>query len=95
LTIRSTNGPIGLTHVTAAISARAENGPITIEGDGGNVSVETQNGPIAVRLMGPQWQSGELVARAQNGPLSRRNAATIRIRGGYRVVRTLTLVVPA
>jgi hypothetical protein len=70
LNVRTTNGPIALMHVRGKVTARAENGPVRIEGDGGNVSVETQNGPIGVRLMGTQWQTGDLVARAQNGPLS-------------------------
>jgi DUF4097 and DUF4098 domain-containing protein YvlB len=70
LNVRTTNGPIALMHVRGKVTARAENGPVKIEGDGGNVSVETQNGPIGVRLMGTQWQTGDLVARAQNGPLS-------------------------
>jgi hypothetical protein len=70
LNVRTTNGPIALMHLRGKISARAENGPVKVEGDGGNVSVETQNGPIGVRLLGTQWQAGDLVARAQNGPLS-------------------------
>jgi len=70
LTVRTTNGPISLAHVRGNVTARAENGPIHLEGDGGNVSLDTQNGPIGVRLVGAQWQSGDLVARAQNGPLS-------------------------
>jgi hypothetical protein len=70
LTVRTTNGPISLAHVRGTVSARAENGPIHLEGDGGNVSLDTQNGPIGVRLVGAEWQSGDLVARAQNGPLS-------------------------
>jgi hypothetical protein len=70
LSVRTANGPIALAHVTGHVSARAENGPIRLQGDGGNVSLETQNGPIAVRLLGTQWEPGDLVVRAQNGPLS-------------------------
>jgi hypothetical protein len=70
LNVRTTNGPIALMHLRGKVTARAENGPVKLEGDGGNVSVETQNGPIGVRLVGTQWQPGDLVARAQNGPLS-------------------------
>ena len=70
LTVKSTNGPISLALVTGNVAARAENGPIKVDGGGGDVSVETQNGPIDVRLVGTEWEKGELVARAQNGPLS-------------------------
>ena len=70
LSLRTTNGPIALMHVRGKVTARAQNGPVKLEGDGGNVSVETQNGPIGVRLLGTQWEAGDLVARAQNGPLS-------------------------
>jgi len=70
LTLRTQNGPIALAHVRGKVVARAQNGPIKLEGDGGNVSLETQNGPIGVRLLGTQWDPGDLAARAQNGPLS-------------------------
>jgi hypothetical protein len=70
LNVRTTNGPIALMQVRGKVTASAQNGPVKIEGDGGHVSVETQNGPIGVRLLGTQWQAGDLVARAQNGPLS-------------------------
>jgi DUF4097 and DUF4098 domain-containing protein YvlB len=70
LNVRTTNGPIALMHVRGKVTARAQNGPVKIDGDGGHLSVETQNGPLGVRLLGTQWQTGDLVARAQNGPLS-------------------------
>jgi hypothetical protein len=70
LTVQTTNGPIALSQVRGTTTARAENGPIKMQGDGGRLSLVTQNGPIGVLLQGTRWQSGELEARAQNGPLS-------------------------
>ncbi|HST19821.1 MAG TPA: hypothetical protein VLR90_01780 [Blastocatellia bacterium] len=67
---RTTNGPISFSDVNGQVRARAQNGPIGVSGNKGNFNLETQNGPIGVDLEGSVWESGELVATAQNGPLS-------------------------
>ncbi|MFL6275739.1 MAG: DUF4097 family beta strand repeat-containing protein [Blastocatellia bacterium] len=67
---RTTNGPISFTDVSGKIKARAQNGPINVSGNRGEYHLEAQNGPIGVDLEGGQWESGELEATTQNGPLT-------------------------
>lgn len=67
---RTTNGPISFTGVSGDVRAHAQNGPIGVSGNQGNFHVEAQNGPIGVDLEGNRWESGELEATTQNGPLT-------------------------
>jgi len=67
---RTTNGPISFTAVSGDVKAHAQNGPINVSGNQGNFHLEAQNGPIGVHLEGSSWESGELEASTQNGPLT-------------------------
>jgi hypothetical protein len=67
---RTINGPISFTAVSGEINAHAQNGPIGVSGNQGNFHLEAQNGPIGVHLEGDRWESGELEASTQNGPLT-------------------------
>ncbi|HKP11554.1 MAG TPA: DUF4097 family beta strand repeat-containing protein [Blastocatellia bacterium] len=67
---RTTNGPISFSGVSGDIKAHAQNGPINVSGNQGNFHLEAQNGPIGVELEGSRWESGELEASTQNGPLT-------------------------
>lgn len=67
---RTTNGPISFTAVSGDVKAHAQNGPINVSGNQGNFHLEAQNGPIGVQLEGERWESGELEASTQNGPLT-------------------------
>jgi hypothetical protein len=83
LTLKTTNGPIGLKDSGGRIDARAQNGPVSFSGHGGQVSLTAVNGPINVRLDGDRWQDGSLAARAENGPVHVRVAENYR--SGVRV----------
>ena len=67
---RTTNGPISFSDVDGQIKAHAQNGPIDVSGNKGDYHLEAQNGPIGVQLEGSRWESGELEASTQNGPLT-------------------------
>ncbi|HEX5736436.1 MAG TPA: hypothetical protein VF131_26635 [Blastocatellia bacterium] len=67
---RTQNGPITLHDVNGQVRADAQNGPINVTGNGGDFRLNAQNGPIGVYLTGNRWESGELEAHTQNGPLS-------------------------
>jgi hypothetical protein len=67
---RTLNGPITLQNVGGQIRADAQNGPINVTGSGGDFRLNAQNGPIGVELTGSRWETGELEAHTQNGPLS-------------------------
>jgi hypothetical protein len=67
---RTTNGPISFNGVAGQVNAHAQNGPIDVSGNKGTFHLEAQNGPIGVELEGSRWESGELEASTQNGPLT-------------------------
>ena len=67
---RTQNGPITLRDVNGQVRADAQNGPINVTGNRGDFLLNAQNGPIGVYLTGNRWESGELEAHTQNGPLS-------------------------
>jgi len=64
LDVEATNGPIGLSGLSGAVTAHAENGPISIRDSGGDIQADAQNGPIHVR-----GDSGHVRVHTQNGPI--------------------------
>ena len=48
VSVRTSNGPIGLNGVSGTFVARASNGPIGLHDVSGTVSAQAQNGPISV-----------------------------------------------
>lgn len=64
LDLESTNGPISLNAISAAVQARTTNGPISFSGVDGQVKARAQNGPISV-----SGNRGDFRLEAQNGPI--------------------------
>jgi hypothetical protein len=65
LDLSAHNGPLGVHHVDADVTARAVNGPISIKDSTGNIDAETTNGPISI-----VGEGGNVKANATNGPIS-------------------------
>lgn len=65
------NGPIRVTKIAGATTARAQNGPIELVDVSGRVSAKTENGPIAF-----EGGSGTIDLTAQNGPVAVRLAGS-------------------
>ncbi len=65
VSVRTSNGPIGLDGVSGTFVARASNGPIGLHDVSGNVSAQAQNGPISV-----SGSAGDFDIETANGPIS-------------------------
>ena len=64
LDLSATNGPLGISSITATIEARSTNGPISFSGVAGQVRARAQNGPIGV-----SGSKGNFRIETQNGPI--------------------------
>jgi hypothetical protein len=64
LDLKATNGPIGLTTLSATVRANTLNGPISFNDVTGQIQARAQNGPIHV-----SGNKGDFHLEAQNGPI--------------------------
>lgn len=65
MTLRASNGPLGIDKVSGTFNARAVNGPISIKNSTGSIDARTTNGPISLA-----GSSGKIHLKAENGPIS-------------------------
>ncbi len=67
LTLRSTNGGIGVDGVRGALALQTTNGGIRLQDVGGDVRARTTNGGLDISLAGRSWQGEGLDAQTTNG----------------------------
>jgi len=67
LSLRTTNGGIGIKQVAGDIDFRTTNGGVKLDGVAGDVSGSTTNGGVRVVLTGSEWQGAGLDVRTTNG----------------------------
>jgi hypothetical protein len=65
LDLEVSNGPLAVTGMTGAITARAANGPVSLRDSSGQIQAEAKNGPISLKEC-----TGTVQANAVNGPVS-------------------------
>lgn len=70
LSLRTSNGGIGIDDVRGRIEFAARNGGISLKRLGGNVSGNTANGGLSIDLAGNGWDGEALDVRTTNGGVS-------------------------
>lgn len=67
LTLRASNGSLGVTDVKGRMRLRTSNGSIRLMDVGGDVDAETSNGSVNATLSGPSWDGPGLNVTTSNG----------------------------
>ena len=67
LTLRTTNGGISVTGVSASVDVQTTNGGITLSDVNGDVRGHTTNGGVQVSLSGEAWKGRGLDVQTRNG----------------------------
>ncbi|MGH7754503.1 MAG: DUF4097 family beta strand repeat-containing protein [Gemmatimonadales bacterium] len=69
LSLKTENGPIGVSDVVGRLDLDALNGPVSLDGVGGNVRARVQNGPLHIELVGTRWEGEGMDVETVNGPV--------------------------
>ncbi len=67
VTLRSSNGSLGVTDVSGTMRLRTSNGSIKLMDVGGDVEADTSNGSVTATLGGRSWQGAGLNVTTSNG----------------------------
>ena len=67
VTLRSSNGSLGVTDVSGTMRLRTSNGSIKLMDVGGDVEADTSNGSVNATLGGRSWQGAGLNVTTSNG----------------------------
>ncbi|MDQ3170607.1 MAG: DUF4097 family beta strand repeat-containing protein [Acidobacteriota bacterium] len=67
VTLRSSNGSLGVTDVNGTMRLRTSNGSIKLMDVGGDVEADTSNGSVNATLGGRSWQGAGLNVTTSNG----------------------------